>query len=504
MAKMMNWVSGMGGALVSTLPLLAAFLLDPVEPSPYSPVSRLFWNEFYIDPTRAPEFRRCAAARQLVSTAEFQASLAELRNSPQVNYPEAMALKRRVLEELAACAATSRHGRLEAFRAAQPRVADYAAFRAVGEKVRTPWPQWPERLRDGDIRAEDYDTAARDYHLYVQWLAHEQLHSLAEKAERRNIGLNLDLPLGVHSHGYDVWRERDSFVLGMHGGAPPDLYFTKGQDWGFAPLHPEAMRANGYRYFIAAIRHHLQFAHLLRIDHVLGLHRLYWVPRDMSAADGVYVRYRAEELYAILCQESHRRRARIVGENLGTVPARVNESMERHRIYGMYVAQLEIKPEQQPVLSGIPRLTLASLNTHDLPTFAGYWRGLDIDDRLRIGLLDQAAAEAERAKLQSTREAVVQFLYRRGLLEENRRDDEAVLAALLAFLAAGGEEMMLVSLEDLWDESAPQNIPGSGEQHPNWRRKARLTFEEFAALRRVKTLLRIINRLRRRNAAAPR
>jgi 4-alpha-glucanotransferase len=416
-----------------------------------------------------------------------------------------MALKRRVLEELAACAASARRRpAFKDFLAAHPQVADYAAFRAAGERLRLPWQQWPARLRDGEIRPQDYDPGVQHYHAYVQWLAHEQLRSLAETAQRRDVGLNLDLPLGVHTEGYDVWRERDSFALDMHGGAPPDLYFTKGQDWGFAPLQPEALRANGYRYFIAAIRHHLQFADLLRIDHVMGLHRLYWVPQGMGAGDGVYVRYHAEELYAILSLESHRQRARIVGENLGTVPANVNESMQRHGIYGMYVTQLEVRPEQQPVLGAVPPGTVASLNTHDLPTFAGFWRGLDIDERLRLGLLDAAAAQAERARLGVMKKALLDFLVSEGRLDATECDDEHIVDAFLAWLAAGRSRIMLVNLEDLWGETQPHNIPGTVEQHPNWRRKARLSFEAFSAERRIKNVLRKINRLRRRSAGQPR
>ena len=146
----------------------------------------------------------------------------------------------------------------------------------------------------------------RRYHLYVQWLAHQQIESVSEKAREKGVQLYLDLPLGVHPDGYDVWRERGAFILDASAGAPPDAVFTRGQEWKFPPLHPERIREQGYRYVIAYLRHHLRQAGILRIDHVMGLHRLFCIPNGMEASQGVYLRYPAEELYAILALESHR------------------------------------------------------------------------------------------------------------------------------------------------------------------------------------------------------
>src|SRR3990172_6909058 len=228
--------------------------------------------------------------------------------------------------------------------AGHPEVEDYARFRATGERQRAPWPSWSRPLCDGVLTEGDYDERARRYHLYVQWVAREQIRVLSEHSRRAGVNLYLDLPLGVHPHSYDVWREREAFVLGVSGGAPPDVVFTQGQDWGFPPLHPEAIREQGYRYVIAYLRHQLQHTTLLRIDHVMGLHRLFWIPKGLEARDGVCVRYPAEELYAIFCLESHRHRASIVGENLGTVPAYVNSAMARHNLHRMYVLQYELDP----------------------------------------------------------------------------------------------------------------------------------------------------------------
>src|SRR5262249_29198369 len=173
----------------------------------------------------------------------------------------------------------------------------------------------------------------------------EQVESLANRAKRQGAFLYLDLPLGLHPDSYDTWRHRQFFVKGMSAGAPPDPVFTNGQNWGFPPMHPRQMRENMHQYTIAYIRNHLQHCGLLRVDHVMGLHRLYWIPEGFSGADGVYVEYPAEELYAILSLESHRNNAGIIGENLGTVPDQVSAAMGRHNIRPMYVVQYEIVEE---------------------------------------------------------------------------------------------------------------------------------------------------------------
>src|SRR5207244_5679494 len=181
-----------------------------------------------------------------------------------------------------------------------------------------------------------------NYHLYAQWTIQEQLQALSERAAARGQFLYLDLPLGIHGAGYDAWRNRNFFVEGVAGGAPPDPVFTKGQNWAFPPMNPESMRLNRYQYVIGYVRNHLRYAKLLRIDHVMGIHRLYWIPDELTGDKGVFVEYPAEELWAILSLESHRYRAGIVGENLGTVPPAVNAAMTKHDIRQMYVVQYEI------------------------------------------------------------------------------------------------------------------------------------------------------------------
>jgi 4-alpha-glucanotransferase len=463
------WVASMGGRTLSTLPLFAAFLEEPFEPSPYSPASRLFWNEFYVDPTDAPEFAECSEARAIVQSADFR---------------RGMALRRRVLSLLARQLAQSpaRRSQVEDFMTRRPAVEDYARFRAVVESRREPWRDWPGELRSGQIRDGDFDSALRDYHVYVQFLADEQLSALCDEAGASGTRLYFDLPLGTSAGGYDAWRHRDQFTLGLSTGAPPDAFFTRGQNWGFPPPHAENSRRQGYRYVRSVLGNLLQYAGVIRIDHILGLHRLYCIPEGMGAEDGVYVRYPAEELYAVLCLESHRHKAIIAGEDLGTVREYVHEALARHSVHRTFVLQYELAPGEGETLPVPPETSVAALNTHDMPPFAAFWHGLDIDDRLDLGLLTAEQAAAERETRLATCRALAAGLREKGLLSEGERSLQDVLRALLVYLAGSPAQLLVMNLEDLWLETQPQNVPGTVEERVNWRRKARFTIDDAMML----------------------
>ncbi len=307
LASLMEWVSGLGGKVAGTLPLLAAFLSEPFNPSPYAPASRLFWNEFYLDVARVPEFSACPPARELFSSPAFLEEVDVLRASHLVDYRRGMALKRGVIEELArfffAGNDPGRQGAYRDFLAANPDAEGYAVFRATGEKQQSPWPAWPKPFKERVITPEAYDEEVKRYHLYAQFVFDEQFSAISRRFRERGEALYLDLPLGVSYDSYDVWRQRDLFVLDVAAGAPPDDFFTRGQDWGFPPMHPARNREDGYQYYRACLRHQLRHAGILRIDHVMGLHRFFFVPRGMTAQEGTYVRYPAEELYAVLSLE---------------------------------------------------------------------------------------------------------------------------------------------------------------------------------------------------------
>ncbi len=257
------------------------------------------------------------------------------------------------------------------------------------------------------------------------------------------------------------------------------------------------MREQGYRHFIAYLRHHLQNAGVLRFDHVMGLHRLYWIPKGEDARNGVYVRYPAEELYAIISLESHRAKTIIVGEDLGTVPPYVRPAMAQHGLYRMYVIQYELVMEGRVRLHNIVPHVTASLETHDMFPFISFWKGEDIPVRLSLDLLSEPEAEKERKKRQSMREAVSALLYRLGLVHELNLSAEDAFHACVTFLSASRACYSFINLEDLWGETEPQNIP-STDNYPNWRRKARYAFEEFVTMPGVTDMLRHVETMRKK------
>jgi 4-alpha-glucanotransferase len=466
----MQWMAGLGGTVAGTLPLLGAFLNKPFDPSPYLPATRLFWNEFYIDLQRIPEF-------------SGNSPIDRLKKTKFIDYRNVMAAKRRVLEKLSrAFFVNAPVKRLQAFRKfvrENTGVEDYARFRAVVDRQNCGWRSWPARLRDGAIRRGDYDEATKNYHLYSQWIIQEQLEGLSDRAAARGQFLYLDLPLGLHPESYDTWRDRDFFVEDIAGGAPPDRVFTTGQNWGFPPMNPEAMRLNRYQYIIAYLRNHLRFAKLLRIDHVMGLHRLYWIPDELTGDKGVYVTYPAEELWAILSLESHRHRVGIVGENLGMVPPPVNKSMKKHDIRQMYVVQYEAMGNpDNPSLSLPPRKCVASINTHDMPPFRAFLDGSDIDDRLDLGFIDEKTALQERRQRKLMRSLF-------GKLGNGLN----LFTRVTQFLSDSSAEIVLVNIEDLWDETLSQNVPATNTERPNWRRRFRPSLEQIRKMARVAEVL---------------
>jgi 4-alpha-glucanotransferase len=499
MVQLTRWAADLGARSVSSLPLLAAFMDKPFEPSPYLPLSKLLWNEFYVDVTVSPELAGCPQAQELLGSSSFQRELQSLRRSRLVDYRRGMELKRQVLAELSRSffsIDSPRRQDLEQFLEKHPEVEGYARFRAVMERQRKTWRRWPIRLQNGNITPGDFEEQVRRYHLYAQWLAHEQMGKVAANAAEQNVRLYLDLPLGVHSDGFDTWRYKNVFMNGISVGAPPDVVFTSGQNWVFPPLHPERLRETGYDYTIASLRHHLQYARILRLDHIMGLHRLFVIPHGMNGNQGVYMRYRPEELYAILSLESHRHQSFIVGEDLGIVPPEVRAAMSRHNLRRMYVMYYELASNAYPLLPTVPTTAVASYNTHDMPPFASFWSGKDIQDRLDTGIIKEPAVTGEQYTRAVVRGRLLAFLKERGLLKTPATVSE-ILRACLTFLAASRARLVMVNLEDLWLETRTQNIPSTTREHPNWRHRAKYRFDDFCKMSRLLIILKEINRSRK-------
>jgi len=462
--QLMDAVARRGGTYVSTLPLLAAFLDEPYAFSPYSPASRLFWNELYLD------LHHIAAEVDVKVPAAPPIPI----NTP-IDYRAQYAWRRPVIDEIA-----KRLMAGDAFAAGiapctrEQGAYDYAAFRALGEVYRTGWRSWPAKHRDhvpfAHTRADALELGAEgarvDTHVVAQWLMQSQLEQLQGGDAR----LYLDLPVGVNCDAYEVWRWRDLFLLDLAAGAPPDALFLGGQNWGLPPLSPIALRRDRYRYFIRCVRHHMRVAGMLRIDHVMGLWRLYCVPAGRPATDGVYLRYPAEELIAILTLESRRALCAVAGEDLGTVPDGVRPAMTRHGMYRLHVGQWSFPSEIGQAPAPSPAEAVASLNTHDTATFAGWWRGTDIDDQRDLGLINAEQEAQQRADRERQKIAIMAFVGPRPA-EDTLTDLERAMVSMTTDLAIGPAEIVLVSLDDLVLDPVPHNVPGTVTERPNWQRR---------------------------------
>lgn len=516
-------VDDLGGRSVATLPLLP---VDPDAlggPSPYAAISRLFWGEHHLDLGAIPELSHCEEARRRLAAVDAASRRSGSKTQGEadetadggapclVDYAAVARTVRRVVEPVAAAFFEGRNGervadgvptpRRDAFRRfleARPEVRDYARFRALTERYGKPWQEWPAGPRERRAEAGDHDPTAYRTHLYAQWLAHEQLGRVAEGCRERGGLLYLDLPLGVPGDSYDVWRHRESFCRGMSVGAPPDTFFPGGQNWAFPPLHPRRVRARGHRYLRACLRHHLSAAGMLRVDHVMGLHRLYWIPRGFEATEGVYVRYPARELWAVLRLEAGRAGARVVGEDLGTVPSRVRRGMRTNGAHRMFVVQTEVAPDRVPALDPAPEASVASVNTHDMPTFAGFWESRDLDDLRRLGHMDEETHSREKALREARKRALIAFLEDDGTLTADDPGPGEVFRATLRWLADSPASELIVNVEDLWLEPEPQNVPGTGRERPNWRRRLPCPLDRLDTLGPVTETLAEIDRRRRR------
>jgi len=476
--RLTEWAGSVGCSSMGTLPLLTTFLDEPFEPSPYAPVSRSVFGELFIDVFDAGDRHELPALRSVLSsTGSIHEEIDRLRAQELVDYAGSWRLVRRCLEVASRdiFSAEALRARVERFERERPLIAEYARFRAA--------------LAD---RAASGRTPESEHRLFVcaQWLLAEQLDRIARRRTGAGCGLYLDLPIGAHREGFDAWRAPGLHAEGVSLGAPPDELFRKGQDWGFPPVVPEASRALGHRLLAEAVDRHLRLASALRIDHAAGLHRCYWVPHGLSATDGVYVHYPAEEYYALLSILSHRHEALIVGENLGTIPRYVNRGLRRHGALGMSIGQFELGASaQHPLPAPAPR-TLAALNTHDMPPFAAHWRGTDLPLMARLGVVDPASVDRERLGRERGRGRVIEALRAAGLLDAHEDSDELVLEALLTHLVRAPADVVMINLEDLWLETEPQNVPGIVEGYPSWRRKASRSLDWIASDPGIQSLLR--------------
>jgi (1->4)-alpha-D-glucan 1-alpha-D-glucosylmutase len=516
-----------GADIVGVNPLHALFPHDPEHASPYSPSSRAFVNVLYLDVEAIPEFARCAAARRHVASGAFQAALAALRAAPLVDYAGVARAKWPVLEMLHAhalseAASTSDGRAFQAFKdaggEALRRQALFDALQAhVGEHDPGAWgwTGWPAAYRDPqapEVAAFATAHAQRvDFFAWLQWQCAQQRAQVAKRAGDcgMRIGLYTDLAVSIARPGADAWASQDVYAMAASAGAPPDEFNVEGQDWGLPPAIPERLRDTGYASFIAMLRAAMQDAGALRIDHVMGLARLYWVPGGARPSHGAYVRYPFDDLLGLLALESERHRCLVIGEDLGTVPDEVRHAMAANDIFSYRVLLFERDASGAFVApAAYPEPALAIASTHDLPTLAGWWEGADIRLRAQAQQKDGAAGvDAALADRVRDRGRLLDALAREGLLPDGTPQDPASVPALTpalaiavqVYLARTPSALLVVQPEDVFGVREQANLPGVTTEHPNWRHKLPVALEDQDADERFRTLTSRLARERPRD-----
>ena len=496
-----DWASRSGGSFVGINPL-HALRNRGWDVSPYSPLSRLFRNPIYLDVPALPELAESLDAQALVAGDAFVAQRKSLRDNPLVEYEGVMQLKRGVLELLHRTFAeqhrdrdTPRGRAYTAFRAAHGEALDrFATFCALADQMggpgghgaQTDWHDWPGPL--GDPRSPAVADFARanaeavDFHRYLQFALDAQLANVGAGLA---LGIYQDLAVGSDANGCDTWAWPELFAHGVSIGAPPDDFAAEGQNWGLPPIAPHALRRDRYRYWIHLLRAGLAHGGALRIDHVMGLFRLFWIPGGSSGRDGAYVRYPAEEMLAIVALESWRHGAVVVGENLGTVPPEVGPAMERRGLLGSAVVYFERDHSGAFIPArDYPRRALVSAGTHDHVPLAGFWTGRDLEIRRRLGIIgDDAALDLARQSRERDRQALGDRLHAEGVLPDGARPDVAgFVNAVHVFLGHTPSAMAGAALDDLAGETDPVNVPGTtNDRYPNWQRKMTRTLGQALA-----------------------
>jgi (1->4)-alpha-D-glucan 1-alpha-D-glucosylmutase len=516
---LIDHAASLGAGLIGLNPLHALFPDLPERASPYSPSSRDFLNFIYIDPEALPEFEECDATRGLEIDPEFQSELARLRASELVDYGRVAACKLRVLA-LLFDDFRRRHlspedaygGEFRAFqRRGGPGLRRLAAFQLLRRHVGAqpagakPWWEWPDAYRDPSSPAVlDFareHEAEIEFYEYQQWHACRQLEHCMEQTRKAGmpIGLYQDIAVGVDRDSAEAWASQDYLVGEWSIGAPPDNWNALGQKWGTPPPHPHRMVETNYAVFRQSLRANMHAAGAVRIDHAIGLMRLFWIPAAASAADGAFVLYPLQHLLAVIALESQRRRCVVVGEDLGTVPEGLQDALAAADIFSCRLLYFERdgegrfrKPEDWPAQA------LAAATTHDLPTLPGYWAGADLDLKERLGLhASPAMAEEERRRREADRQELVEMLRAEGL---EASLDRAPIESLYRHLARTPSKILILHLDDLLGVTEQVNMPGTIDEHPNWRRKLPKTVAEIFGDRDIVNMVAAIRREREKAA----
>ncbi|WP_033294317.1 4-alpha-glucanotransferase [Amycolatopsis jejuensis] len=463
----------LGAGVLLVNPVQAISPAHPVERSPYSPSSRRFANPLYLRVTATDAYARADEATQRKIQALAPDPIGEL-----IDYDAVWAAKRAALELL-------HPPQVEM----DDDLRDFATFGALAEIHGNDWREWPEPLRNpgsAEVAAAREELAVRiEFHAWLQQLCHEQLDDVRRAAREAGmpVGVVHDLPVGVHPGGADTWAQRDVFAARVRVGAPPDAFNQQGQDWNLPPWRPDRLAEAGYAPFRDVVRGVLQHADGIRVDHVAGMWRLWWIPPGEPAGRGTYVHYDAEAMLGVLALEAHRAGAVVVGEDLGTVEDTVTETMHARGLLSSAVLwfQRDWDAPDKPFIR--PREwdpdAMASISTHDLPTVSGWLAAEHVRVRAELGLLDRPIAD-EYADAAAEQAALLELVTREGIPGED------VVVALHTLLASAASRLVLTAPADVVGERRQPNLPGTVDEYPNWRIPLPVTVDGFFADPRVR------------------
>ncbi len=525
LADLMRWAKRLGAAMVGVNPLHA---LLPGGISPYSPSSRLFHNPLYLNLEWITEFKD-PAMRRLVARGSFQRKLESLRQSETVNYEAVWRLKWPLLKKLFRIFTTTHVGpgtrRGRAFlrfmaEQGQP-LQRFALFQALQEHFTTrgarprSWREWPPDYQHPESPSVQRFLRSHRGHVnfygYLEWQCDEQLKRVQSAAQRAGmpIGLYTDFAIGIDPNGSDAWAFQDDFARGASVGAPPDLFSPKGQNWGLTPPHPERIADSGYRLFVEGFRRNMRHSGLFRLDHAMGLFRLFWIPEGRSAAEGAYVKYPSQDLLGILALESRRNNVIVVGEDLGTVTPEIRAHLMQAGLLSYRLLLFE-KSDAGTFFSPhhYPQQAMTAVTTHDLPTLRGFWTGRDIDLKEEFGLYpDDTLIKRDKDTRHRDRQALLTALKNARLLSKEYPEgstvpelDETLCRAVYTYLARTPCFLLAVPLEDLLGDCETPNLPGApGDKYPVWRMKAGpagSTMETWSRLPHARMLAQVLRRER--------
>lgn len=506
LARLAEAAAARGAALVGVNPMHAMYPSEPRHSSPYSPSSRLFLNPLYIALDEVPE------AADAIGASGSKKALKVARKSELVDYPAVAAAKRAVLEEAYAQFRQENGTEQAAFRRfcregganlARQALFDALDERFAGEDGRTSWRDWPSEYRDPESKAvKAFARTAKDrvqFFVWLQFVADRQLAEAQARARAAGmpIGLYLDFAVGEDPGGAAAWGLPDVCVASVAVGSPPDPFSPSGQNWGLAPLSPAGLKARAYEPWLASIRSAMRHAGAIRIDHAMGLARLFWIPEGAPGKDGAYVRYPMEDMLGLLALESERNRCAVIGEDLGTVPEGFQDRMNEAGVLSYRLLYFERDADGFLPPDAYPELALVSVSTHDLATLEGFWIGNDVEWRARIAETPDSKAlkkdlKARRGEVKELCAALkAAALLPKGIKPKAppKTPDDALAAACHRFLGRTASQVMIVQLEDLAGAVEQANLPGTIDEHPNWRRRLPMPIAKLFKTSRARAIL---------------